>query len=84
METPRSAVKKGNLVKIYRRLPVNRDDLERWPSAANWDLQKHMGEGLLIDSYIPLGQIFNVFEILWEGEVRQLNGLDYVLERIDV
>jgi len=70
-------VRPGDLVRIWQRSHLGAPAYGR-----------HVGEGLLLDSYVnqptdSAGAYFNFYEVLWDGNIRQLNGLDYSLVRIN-
>ena len=79
MQPPNNDVKKGDLVRIWKSIPLNQ---------TGQAYGRHVGDGLLLDSYVqpadgPAGAYFNFYVVLWGGEVKELNGLDYSLVRID-
>ena len=84
MKPTRNSVSPGDLVRIYQRMPVISS---QFPQEVQTPIEKHVGEGLLLDSYVNqpangAGAYFNFYEVLWNENIRQLNGLDYSLVRI--
>jgi len=79
MPPPDNDVRPGDLVRIWQSIPLNK---------IGQAYGRHVGEGLLLDSYVnqptdSAGAYFNFYEVLWDGNIRQLNGLDYSLVRIN-